>query len=450
VNGRRLQLTWPLTVLFTAFPLWWLLGVSAFMWVIIPVPMFVAIVWRQRTKAPLAIVLWFGFVSWVLLSGLQLQSSTKILTFSYRLLLYAGSAVLFLYIYNLPRSRQLDSKILRILTIFWVIVVIGGFAGILIGSHAFTAPIEHILPHGLRDKPFVQELIQPVFAEVQAFLGYPIPRPAAPFTYTNEWGGNIAALTPVALAAAAAAGRGLRRRLMVALLVASLVPMAFSLNRGMFLSLGAGILYVALRLAFRGRFGALFAVLALTAVAAVLVAATPLGHLVTASFASSHGHSNSTRASLSQQAINGANASPLFGFGAPQPVVNQSGLVAGSPAIGTQGQLWTVLFSNGYPAAALFICFYLAVLWQTRRARGTPGLWLHAVPLVALAQIAVYGWLPVEQQVVMAVAALAYRSCWWPAADRESGGHGHGHVAGSGRPELSEAASQVPNLVTVP
>ena len=48
--------------------------------------------------------------------------------------------------------------------------------------------------------------------------------------------------------------------------------------------------------------------------------------------------------------------------------------------------------------------------------RGIGGLWLHAVPLIALSQIAVYGWLPVELQVVMAVAAVAYRRCGRPEA----------------------------------
>ena len=74
------------------------------------------------------------------------------------------------------------------------------------------------------------------------------------------------------------------------------------------------------------------------------------------------------------------------------PVGGQSGL----PAIGTQGQLWMVLYSNGFPAAVFFVGFFAAVLWQTRRARGMAGLWLHTVPLVALPQIVVYGWLPVE------------------------------------------------------
>ena len=176
----------------------------------------------------------------MLLSGLQLHSGTKILTFGYRYSLYAGAAVLFLYVYNLPRAGRLDTKVLRILTVFWMVVVAGGYAGLLLRSSTFTPPLEHLVPDGLRSKAFVQELVQPVFAEVTNFLGYPVPRPAAPFTYTNEWGGNIAALTPVAFAAAAAAGRGPRRRVIIAVLIASVVPMVVSLNRGMFLSLASG------------------------------------------------------------------------------------------------------------------------------------------------------------------------------------------------------------------
>jgi O-antigen/teichoic acid export membrane protein len=411
-GGLRLPVTWPLAVAFVGFPIWWLLGISAFIWPIVAVPMTMALLWRRWARAPVVIFVWFAFTSWVLLSGLQLTSITKITTFSYRLALYAGAGIVFLYVYNLPRFRGLDTKVLRILTIFWIIVVAGGYAGILLGAHTFTPPIDHLLPKGLRSQPFVQELVQPVFAEIQPFLGHAHPRPAAPFAYTNNWGGNIAVLTPVAIAAAVAAGRGPRRRLIIAVLVASLVPMVFSLNRGMFLSLAVAIVYVALRLTVRGRLGSLVSVIALTALLAIVVVMTPLGHLVTGSFSSTHGHSNSTRLSLYQQAAAGTNASPVFGHGEPQPVTGS--VLAGTPAIGTQGQLWMVLYSNGYPAALFFIAFFVGVLWQTRRARGTVGLLLHTVSLVALVQIPVYGWLPDELQVVMVVAALAYRCCWRP------------------------------------
>lgn len=420
MSGPRLQVTWPLVFLFVAFPAWWLVGVSAFTWPVVAIAMLVALAWRRRTQAPVAFALWLAFLSWVLLSGLQLSNGTTIMTFVYRLLLYCAAGVLFLYVYNMPRSGRLDIKVLRILTVFWMVVVAGGYAGILVRSHTFTPPLDYLLPHGFRDKPFVQELVQPVFAQVQTFLGFPVPRPAAPFAYTNDWGGNIAVLTLVALAAVAAARPGRWRRLVVAGLALSIVPMVFSLDRGMFLSLTVGVLYVTVRLAMRGRLSALATVVSLAALAILIVALTPLGHLVTKSFSSTHGNSNQTRLSLYQQASAGAGASPVFGYGAPKPVISPGGLTQ-APAIGTQGQLWLVLYSHGYPALIFFIGFFLAVLWQTRRARGTAGLWLHAVPLVALAQIAVYGWEPVELQVIMAAAALAYRFCWQPQEPRADG-----------------------------
>jgi polysaccharide biosynthesis protein PslJ len=176
----------------------------------------------------------------------------------------------------------------------------------------------------------------------------------------------------------------------------------------MFLSLGIGVLYMVIRLALRGRLTALVSLPGLVALLAIFVAITPLGHLIVENLSSSHGHSNTTRLSVAGQSIAGANQSPIFGYGEPQAVTGQGG----APPIGSQGQLWMVLYSNGYVATALFIGFFLAVLWQTRRAAGTAGLWLHTVPLIALSQITVYGWLPVELQVVMVISALAYRRCW--------------------------------------
>ena len=427
VTRPRLPVTWPLVVLFVAFPVWWALGVSAFTWIIVAFPVAASLIWQRRGKVPVAFILWLAFVSWVLLSGLQLNSGTKIVTFSYRIAIYAAAGVLFVYTYNLPRSTLLDTKILRILTVFWMIVVVGGYLGILVGSHTFTAPFEILLPHGLRSQPFVRELVQPVFVDTRASLGsLPFPRPAAPFAYSNYWGGNMAVLTPVAIAAAIAAGRGARRKVIVGMLIASVVPMVISLNRGMFISIGIGVVYVAFRLALRGRFASLGSLLGAAALISVILFATPLGHLLTAAFTSSnHGHSDATRISASQMALEGARQSPIFGHGEPTQVTSQGQ----QPPIGTQGQLWTVLYSNGFPAAIFFVGFLVAVLWQTRRARGMAGLWLHTVPLVALPQIVAYGWLPVELQVVMVTAALAYRYCWRPVTRPEPGAPGGGRVA---------------------
>ena len=150
------------------------------------------------------------------------------------------------------------------------------------------------------------------------------PRPAAPFTYSNYWGGNMAVLTTVAFAAAVAAGRGTRRKVIVGLLIASIVPMVISLNRGMFISLGIGVVYVALRLALRGRFASLGWLLGIGALIAVILVVTPLGHRLAASFTSSnHGHSDTTRLSASQMALAGARQSPIFGYGEPTQTTGQ-------------------------------------------------------------------------------------------------------------------------------
>jgi hypothetical protein len=416
VDTLRLPATWPFAALFILFPLWWVLGVSAFILPLIAGPMLLALFWRRRTRAPLAFILWLAFVSWVFLSGLQIPPGTRTLTFAYRLSLYAGSAILFWYVYNMPRSRRLDSKVVRALTIFWMVVVAGGYAGIVLKSATFVPPVEHLIPHALRAKEFTQELISPSFSEVQNFLGYPDPRPTAPFAYTNQWGGNIAVLTPVVFACISGSRPGLWRKLVICVLVLSLVPMVISLNRGMFLSLALGIVYVTVRLAMRGRIGAFGSVVTLTALLVTIIVVTPLGHLVVASFSSTHGDSNNTRVSLYQQASAGANSSPLFGYGSPRPAPGQP---QGTPAIGTQGQLWMVLYSNGYPAVVFLIGFILAVTWQTWRVPRTSDLWLHVVPLVALAQTPFYGWLPFELPVVMVVAALAYRRCWQGSAERD-------------------------------
>ena len=421
-GGRpRLPVTWPLAVLFVAFPVWWALGVSAFTWLIVAIPMLGSLIWRRQARVPVAFILWLAFVSWVLLSGLQLHSGTKIITFTYRLALYAVAGVLFVYVYNLPRSTRVDTKMLRILTIFWMIVVAGGYAGILVGAHTFTPPFEKLLPHGLRNQPFVQRARPAGLRRGAGVPRLPDSRgPRRPSPTPTTGAATLPCSTPVAFAAAIAAGRGARRKVIVAVLIASMVPMAVSLNRGMFISLGIGIMYVALRLALRGRLAALGSLAGVAALVAVILLATPLGHLVAASFASTHGKSNATRFSVSQLAIAGARQSPIFGYGEPTPQTGQTG----QPAIGTQGQLWMVLYSNGIPAVIFFVGFFPAVLWQTRRARGMAGLWLHAIPLVALPQIGVYGWLPVELQVVMVAAALAYRYCWQPTAQPRPGAPG--------------------------
>ncbi len=69
MNRSRLKITWPLTAMFSAYPLWWVLGLSGFSWLFIAIPMVAIIIGQHRSRVPAAFVLWLAFIGWVLLSG---------------------------------------------------------------------------------------------------------------------------------------------------------------------------------------------------------------------------------------------------------------------------------------------------------------------------------------------------------------------------------------------
>ena len=121
----------------------------------------------------------------------------------------------------------------------------------------------------------------------------------------------MAVLTPVAIAAAIRAGPGARRKIIVGVLIASIVPMVFSLNRGMLISLGIGVVYIAFRLARRALLASFGSLLGVAVLVSVILVLTPLG-LVGASFASSHGNSDFTRSSASQLARGGPAVTHLW------------------------------------------------------------------------------------------------------------------------------------------
>src|SRR5690606_27872937 len=102
-------------------------------------------------------------------------------------------------------------------------------------------------------------------AQLQEVLGYPTPRPAAPWGYTNLWGNNVLLLLPWFVLAGWTYARHRWQKIgMLATLAISVIPIIVSLNRGLWLGLAVAAGYAALRLALRGR---------LLAIAALAVAA---------------------------------------------------------------------------------------------------------------------------------------------------------------------------------
>jgi O-antigen ligase len=397
VGARKLP-AWPLYLLFVGFPLWWVLGLAGFVWIFLAVPMLLALA-RGRVRAPRGFGLWLGFLLWMVGSALKLDSSGRLIGFAFRAGLYLSATVLFLYVYNASRRTLPPRRVALIMTAFWVVVVAGGFLGLRFPEGHFSTPTQKLLPGSLVANEFVYDLVHPSFAQVNE-AGRVVPRPQAPFPYTNQWGASFALLLPFVLYALTQVRQGSRRGLIVLALFASLVPVFLSLNRGLWVSLGFGLLYAALRFALRGRLKALLAVLLLIAVAGQVAVALPLDKLLN----QTKQESNETRRGLYQASVEETLQSPLFGYGAPRPSGDPY-----APSVGTQGQLWMVLFSHGFPGLMLFLAWFIWAAWRTRSSETPVQLWTHTVLLIAIVQLPFYGMLPAAIHVVMVAAAVSLR-----------------------------------------
>ncbi len=394
---------WPLLALYVAFPLWWLLGLGALIWPVLALPMLGALLFRGRIRVPSGFGIWLGFLVWMLGSGIQLDAASRVIGWSYRASLYLSATIVFLYVFNTPRERLPARTLTMALTWFWAFVVIGGYLGVLFPNGSFSTPVEQLLPGSLLSNSFVADLVHPSFAQTAASHLGVAARPQAPFTYTNEWGANFALLIPMVFAAMSQARTNGGRVLVGLLVPVGLVPAALSLNRGLFLSLGAGLLYAALRYAIRGRVKALIGITILLVAAGAVFAVLPIQQLLQERIANSA--TNQTRASLYGEVLNRVDQSPLLGYGAPRPSEES----AGAPSAGTQGQLWMVLFSHGYPGAALFVAWYVWAVWRTRRALTPVWFWSHVTVFIGLMQLPYYGVLPAQIHTIMLATAMALR-----------------------------------------
>lgn len=393
---------WPLYLLFLGFPLWWVSGLAAFAVIFTAVPMVVLLVQRGRVELPNAFWLWLGFLIWACAAALELSSGSRLIGFSVRLSNYVGSTVVFLYIYN-ARARLPRQTVLKCLAFLFAFVVFGGYLGVLIPHGSLTTPAQSLLPASIAGNEYVQALVHPSFAEVQQPYGSPraFYRPSAPFPYTNSWGCNVALLVPLVLATIAGLRRRRSRLVLAALLIAAFIPALATLNRGMFLALGVLLGYVSLRLALRGRFVPLLLILGSTAVG--LAVAVSLGVLASLQERLHYSQTNLGRQTIYQEAFDGALKSPFFGNGAPKPSETLS------VSIGTQGQIWNIMFSYGFIALALFLGWFAAVVVLSGRARGMAPLWIHSTLFVCFMTFFYYGYDGIQLTVAMAAAALALR-----------------------------------------
>jgi hypothetical protein len=366
-----------------------------------PIMIALLMVHRRVTVVP-GVLPYLAFVAWVVPCAVMLDSSLRAVGYAQRFSGIVMVGVVLLYVVN-ARSSISMARVVAGLCAVWGTVIVGGYFGMFYPDVRLRTPVGMLLPASITSNAYVQDLVLPPFAEVQQPWGAPSPfvRPAAPFPYTNSWGTAIALLTPVALAALSSGRFRPARGLLLSALVAASVPAVWSQNRGMFVSLAVAVAYVSIRLALRGRVGALLTVAAVTTIAVGGFAAAGL----TDSIAGRQEYSDTTagRASIYKETFLRTLESPLFGYGAPRPS-SDSGISAG-----TQGHVWMLMFSYGFVGLGLFLIFLWGATVRTARVPNTASLWLHSSLVVACVCVFFYGLDLMQMLTVALVAAVLLR-----------------------------------------
>lgn len=394
-------------------PLFWALGLGFFTFAFAAIPMAFGLLVMKPIRIPRGMSLWFLYVGWTLASAAMLEPTVnRFLSFGIRAVIYIGATIIFLYVYNVPERYLPTRRILGVLAgIFVFTAVIGGYLGLVLGETRLDTPFSMLLPENMLDNSFVSSVVRPPFAQTQDFLGFPLNRPAMPFSFTNDWGATLVPSTFLAIAAAGHLRRAQRFVPLLALI--AVVPMIVSANRGLWIALILGVVYVTIRRASSGQALMAIRLILVVLLLAALILVTPLGELVGGRATSDH--SFDSRSDIYSDVIERLPESPILGFGAPlaNPDPNR-------PAIGTHGMFWTALFSQGIPGAAFYLGFWLSMAFRTGvNLRNQQELWLHLAVVSALPTMFYYDHLPAALPMMLIAAATILRDRRTRAHERQ-------------------------------
>lgn len=217
------------------------------------------------------------------------------------------------------------------------------------------------------------------------------------------WGGVFALTLPFAVVVGMAERRS--RRLLSVLLAASVAPVVYSLNRSLWMTLALYVAYLALRLIRRGKVGALYGLVMIGGAAFVALRSSSLVDLAMAKL-----HFNETTAArLDIYAATWR----LFG---QSPLIGHAGGAGGELAsqvlqapVGTQGQLWSLLYQLGLLGTVPFYLWFVYVLVSTWRAPSALAAACRVSIAAGLGLSLVYSLAPVGVVVLMVVSAVAIR-----------------------------------------
>ena len=390
---------WIVFTLFALYPVFWLLGLAGFVWAMAALPLVIWLLLRRDIERPPTVTLFVLYVVWALFSVVRLDSATRVMTFGLRYGTYVTAACLAYYVYNERRVRR--STFIDWVSLLWVYAVVGGYIGLAFPRVRLTTPVGVLLPGRIANDEFVANFTEPRLAQVQNIFGVELPRPSTLFAFTNDWGANVGLLTPFFVAATIYSGDQVRRRIGIVGLALAIPPMLISVNRGLWISVGAIFAVVAVRSFLAGRTGPLRMLALGIATIAVLIVATPAGELVGGRLSETDANS---RAGIYNEAWQGALDSPILGWGGPRPSINPF-----SPAVGTHGHVWFAMFSHGLIGLALFLAW---IGWASYRGtlRSDPvSIMLASVVFVASLQMFFYNFFPSVLPIILIATGLMLR-----------------------------------------
>lgn len=398
----RLPPGWPLAGLLVLYPIWWALGLGPFILVLAAVPMTWQMWKNSWIRLPPGFALWGLFLIWVLVSGVALDAVPpdtlpqtgigRYVAYGMRLATYVAITVIMMYAGNLPRRLVSTERITKWLSVLFLWTVAGGALGMIFPNASFDSPMKFLLPSTLVDNDFVAGLLTPSFAQVQDIVGGALPRPSAPFDYTNYWGSNYSFLVVWFIVGWWVYGTTTQRRWVPLVIAAGTIPLVYSLNRSVWVGLILAALFVAIRLAISGRWRVPVVGMAMAIILAPVALASPLGDLVSERI--DNPHSNDLRGALASQSLNVARSSPIVGYGSTRKTIGSERSLTigqtpecpqcGNRVLGSTGQFWLVVVSQGFVGAAFFTSFFLYALWRYRRDTSAVGIAGSAVLLMTL------------------------------------------------------------------
>ncbi|MEV4895403.1 hypothetical protein AB0K48_39120 [Nonomuraea sp. NPDC055795] len=415
---------WPIAALLVGYPVWWALGFGGLSVVVMAVPMAV-ILWRRRPiRLPRGAGLWVLLLAGYLVSGLALAEAPpgtygglgpgRLIGYGMRFALYTSLFVVVLYLGNLTKQELSQLRLVRMLGVLFGWTVAGGLLGVLFPKFSYTSPVELVLPGWIADNSFVQNLIHPTAAQTQKVLGYGLPRPEAPFEWANAWGSNLSILLVWFVVGWWVYGGRHRKAAAVVLICLAAVPVVYSLNRGLWIGLGLAALYLVVRVGGRTR----LTVCAIAAAGALVFALSPLAPLVIQRL--DNPHSNDIRAFTVSATIEAAAHSPVIGFGNTRNATGNHRTITtgktdwcpgcGHPPLGSDGQLWLLLITQGVTGAVLYVAFFAGAVRRHWRDRSPVGLAGVLVMLLVLFYMFVYDGLVTPLSLYLISFALLWRN----------------------------------------